>query len=82
MPQTRAPRAPSILRIRLSEPGHLAVLSNYFVRMGFNAAAVADDMIEVTPISPVSQEYDSCTMRAYFRAWHKSHGEVAAELGT
>ena len=81
-PLTRGPDAPGILRIRLGEPGLLTILSNYLVRMGFNTSTVADDTIEVTPISPVSPEYDSCTMRAYFRTWHDRHADVAAELGT
>lgn len=71
-----------VLRIRLSDPGPLPELLNYLARMGFNAEKVADETIEVAPITQISPSYDTCTMRAYFRSWHERHAEVEAEIST
>ena len=78
--QLDSSRTLCVLRIRLGDAGLVPALSNFLVRMGFSTATVADDTIEVEPISPVSPSYDTCTMRAYFRSWHARHSEVEAEL--
>jgi hypothetical protein len=78
--ELRGARTLSVLRIRLSDAGLVPALSSFLSRMGFNTATVADDTIEVEPISPVSPSYDACTMRAYFRSWHARHAQVEAKL--
>ena len=76
----RAARTPCALRIRLSDAGLVPALSSHLTRMGFTVELLADDTIEVTPISPVNSDYDDCTMRAYVRAWQERNTQVEAEL--
>jgi len=71
-----------VLRIRLGETRLVPSLANHLARMGFTTTSVADDTIEVTPMAPVNADYDNCTMRAYFRAWHKLHSDVEVELSS
>jgi hypothetical protein len=78
--QPRGTCALCVLRIRLSDPALMPELLNYLARMGFNAERVGDETVEVTPISPVSPGYDTCTMLAYFRSWHERHADVEVEL--
>jgi len=79
-PWLRGADAPCVLRIRLSDEGLVAGLTSFFVRMGFSTATVAEDTIDVEPVTPVSPSYDATTMRAYFRSWHARHLEIEAEL--
>ena len=78
--EERAARAPCVLRIRLSDAGLVPALSSHLARMGFTVELLADDTVEVTPISPVNPDYDDCTMRAYVRAWQAHNADVEAEL--
>ena len=70
-----------MLRIRLSDAGLVPALSSHLTRMGFTVELLADDTVEVTPVSPVNSDYDDCTMRAYVRAWQERNTQVEAEFG-
>ena len=78
--EERGARTPCVLRIRLSDAGLVPALSSHLTRMGFTVVLVADDTVEVIPISPVNFDYDDCTMRAYVRAWQERNTQVEAEL--